>query len=217
VSHVTYRPYRKADAERAKQLINQAFFIHRYTGGEGPLLATALEVDLRQSLSHSSFAEVAELDGKVVGVLMGRVVGQPHLPPHRANMLRLWFTVAKMRIIGRHQTNGVSQFFAFSKAYKKLMKQAVAERGPLGSEITVFAVDSAMRGAGVGKHLYRDFCAQLKQSENSKFYLFTDTLCSFEFYEKQGMERAASTPMKMNLTDMPSEIGIYLYAGEVPN
>ena len=76
---VIYRPYEDRDAEGVMAIINDAFHIHRYTRRRC-LERSALENYLDECLQGSSYARVAVLDGKVVGVVMGRVQGEPILP-----------------------------------------------------------------------------------------------------------------------------------------
>jgi len=214
MNNVTYRPYQEADAARVKELVNEAFHVHLYTKGEGSLLDSALEVYLRQVLTVSTYSQVAIIDGRVVGVVMGKFKGQPYLPHRFANKLRLWFHMAKIGVTGFSKLKSLSQYFKFTTAYKNLKKDAIAGRGSLGDELTVFAVDADTRGTGIGKHLYHSFLEQLRLAGSNDFYLYTDSLCSFGFYEKQGMERAANTEIKLDLADRPSDIGVYLYTGK---
>ena len=65
---VIYRPYEDRDAEGVMAIINDAFHIHRYTRRRY-LERSALESYLDECLQGSSYARVAVLDGKVVGVV----------------------------------------------------------------------------------------------------------------------------------------------------
>lgn len=47
------------------------------------------------------------------------------------------------------------------------------------------------------------------------FYLYTDSLCTYAFHEKQGMTRAASKDMQFRLDGEPENLGAYLYSGRV--
>ena len=40
-----------------------------------------------------------------------------------------------------------------------------------------------------------------------------DSLCTFQFYEKQGMTRTASEDMNLVLDGKPEALGVYLYSG----
>lgn len=213
MSDVEYRAYREEDAPRAKALIDEAFYISRYAGGAGPLLDSALEVYLRQVLLGSTFSEVAVLDGQVVGIVTGRIKGEPYLPHRMRNRLLMFANIAKALAIGIKKWRVIVQYVDFDRAYTKLRPIAVEKKGDLGDELTVFAVDSATRGTGIGGRLYNDFCEHLRSAGHNAYYLYTDSLCSVGFYEKRGMERTAETEIQLDVTDLPSKVGVYLYTG----
>ena len=102
------------------------------------------------------------------------------------------------------------QYFAFDRVYGELRKKTPS---PLTDELTLFAVDSSTRGLGIGKTLYRDYLDHLRSLGRSDFYLYTDSLCTFQFYEKQGMTRTASEDMNLVLDGKPEALGVYLYSG----
>lgn len=210
---VTYRPYRESDAGQVKPMLNEAFHIHRYTGGSGGVLDSALEFYLREVLIKSTWSQVAVIDGRVVGIITGRLKGQAWLPNRRRNRLRLGMHAAKIAVTGWGRLSGLRQQFGFSTAYAQLHRTASQSVGDLGAELTVFVVDSSTRGTGVGKSLYRAFREQVRQTGGDNFYLYTDTLCSYGFYEKQGMVRAAQEPLTLHLPGLPEQIGVYLYTG----
>jgi len=214
MSSVTYRSYQESDAARVKELIDEAFHVSLYTGGSGSLRNSALEVYLRQVLTNSTYSQVAVLDGRVVGVVTGRVKGESYLPSRATNLLKLWSHMARLLVTGWPHRKSLVQYFKFDFAYKSLLRDAIAKNGPVGDELTVFAVDAATRGTGVGKHLYHDYLNHLRQAGRNDFYLYTDTLCTYGFYEKQGMKRAASTDIRLDIPTLPSNVGVYLYTGK---
>jgi len=215
MNDVQYRAYREEDAPRVKALLDEAFFISRYAGGAGPLLDAALEVYLRQILTGSTFSEVAVLDGRVVGVITARVKGEPYLPDRMRNRMIMLANIAKALALGITKWRVVLQYVDFDRAYVRLRPIAVEKKGDLGDELTVFAVDSSTRGTGIGGRLYGDFCEHLRAAGHSAYYLYTDSLCSVGFYEKRGMERTAETDIELDVADLPSQVGVYLYTGTV--
>jgi len=208
---VTYRPYEPGDAEALKAIIDESFFIHRYVTAPR-LLGSALEVYLRERLVASTHTRVAVLDGQVVGVLMGQIVGQPRRRDVARNRLTTWAHMLRLAVLGLTELASLRQHFAFGRVYRTLRAKAAA---PLTDELTLFAVSAAARGHGVGTALYRDFMARLREHGRTDFYLYTDSLCTFEFYERRGMRRAAEQDMTVRLDDEPSRLGVYLYTGSV--
>lgn len=209
MTNIVYRPYQPQDAEDIKKIINEAFYIHRYVTGR-LVLDSALEIYLRERLLASTWTRVAVQDGRVVGVIMGQVDGQPRLGGRFTNRLLTLAHMLRAGILGLPQWKSMRQYFAFERVYGELRKKTPS---PLTDELTLFAVDSSTRGLGIGKTLYRDYLDHLRSLGRSDFYLYTDSLCTFQFYEKQGMTRTASEDMNLVLDGKPEALGVYLYSG----
>ncbi|MGP4989521.1 MULTISPECIES: GNAT family N-acetyltransferase [Actinomycetes] len=209
MTNIVYRPYQPQDAEDIKKIINEAFYIHRYVTGR-LVLDSALEIYLRERLLASTWTRVAVQDGRVVGVIMGQVDGQPRLGGRFTNRLLTLAHMLRAGILGLPQWKSMRQYFAFDRVYGELRKKTPS---PLTDELTLFAVDSSTRGLGIGKTLYRDYLDHLRSLGRSDFYLYTDSLCTFQFYEKQGMTRTASEDMNLVLDGKPEALGVYLYSG----
>ena len=204
------RPYRERDAAHIKPILDEAFHIHRYMRKEH-LLDSALEVYLRERLLASTFTRVAVHGDRVVGVIMGRVPGRPRLPHAARNTLRTWLHSARIAATGFADLPSLAQYFAFGGVYRRLRSSTSA---PLTDELTLFAVDSSARGTGVGTALYQAYIRYLREHGRTDFYLYTDSLCTYGFYEKRGMARAASEEMRIRLDGRPENLGVYLYAGQ---
>ncbi|EZP30078.1 GNAT family N-acetyltransferase [Micrococcus sp. HSID17228] len=209
MTNIVYRPYQPQDAEDIKKIINEAFYIHRYVTGR-LVLDSALEIYLRERLLASTWTRVAVQDERVVGIIMGQVDGQPRLGGRFTNRLLTLAHTLRAGILGLPQWKSMRQYFAFDRVYGELRKKTPS---PLTDELTLFAVDSSTRGLGIGKTLYRDYLDHLRSLGRSDFYLYTDSLCTFQFYEKQGMTRTASEDMNLVLDGKPEALGVYLYSG----
>lgn len=203
MTNIVYRPYQPQDAEDIKKIINEAFYIHRYVTGR-LVLDSALEIYLRERLLASTWTRVAVQDERVVGIIMGQVDGQPRLGGRFTNRLLTLAHTLRAGILGLPQWKSMRQYFAFDRVYGELRKKTPS---PLTDELTLFAVDSSTRGLGIGKTLYRDYLDHLRSLGRSDFYLYTDSLCTFQFYEKQGMTRTASEDMNLVLDGKPEALG----------
>ena len=58
-------------------------------------------------------------------------------------------------------------------------------------ELLLFAVSEKARGCGVGSQLFARAKDYLISQGATKAFLFTDTSCTWQYYEKRGMRRAA--------------------------
>ncbi|MGI5122723.1 GNAT family N-acetyltransferase [Marinactinospora thermotolerans] len=211
MADIVYRPYHERDAADVKSMINEAFHIHRYMKKKH-LLNSALEVYLRERLLASTYTRVAVKDGRAVGVIMGRVPGRPRVPHAGRNRLLTWFHMGRIAVTGLSDLPSLAQYFKFDGVYRRLRHSTSA---PLTDELTLFAVDASTRGTGVGKALYQDYLRHLRDQGRTDFYLYTDSLCSYGFYESRGMTRAAAEEMQIRLDGETEPLGVFLYAGQV--
>lgn len=209
---ITHRTYHERDAADIKAMINEAFHIHRYMTKER-LLGSALEIYLRECLLASTYTRVAVQDGRVVGVIMGRVPGRPRVPGVARNRVLTWAHMAKIAVTGLTDLPLLAQHFTFHHVYRSLRHNTTV---PLTDELTLFVVDASTRGTGIGKTLYHDYMRYLRDNGRKDFYLYTDSLCTYGFYEKRGMTRAASEDMRVRLDGETENLGVFLYAGKVP-
>lgn len=213
-----FRPLTPADYPAVKQIIDEAFFIHRYAPTPS-LLASALEVDFGECLVSSTYAQVVELGGKPIAILMGQVTGQPKLPGRAKAKLKVWAHLVKIALIGFRHRHRLNQYFAFQQAYKELRAQTQTQtqaQVPLTDELTLFAVRSQDRGTGIGTVLFSNFQTHLKSHQRRSFYLFTDSQCTYQFYERRGMKQIASTQITQTLDSAPQTLDIYLYSSAIP-
>ena len=213
---VIYRPYEDRDAEGVMAIINDAFHIHRYTRRRY-LERSALESYLDECLQASSYARVAVLDGKVVGVVMGQVHGEPILPGRLRRRMRILADRAWLLTVGLPQWRTLRSFFGFERVYGQLCED-VRQAGTwsLSDEVMLFAVHSVARGRGVGSRLYRDLMSHLREHGRAELFLYTDELCTYRFYERAGLVRAAERSLDLKVPGLPGTVGVYLYAGPVP-
>ena len=58
-------------------------------------------------------------------------------------------------------------------------------------ELVLFAVSDSTRGLGIGSTLMKHAQHYLANHGGSKAFILTDTDCSWEYYEHQGMKRVA--------------------------
>lgn len=209
MSGLIIREYQPRDASAVKRMINEAFYIHKYARSP-KLLDSALELYLAECLAASSYAKVAEIQGHTVGILMGRVAKHRYLPGRQLQRLSVLYNLAKIGLTGFRERATLLQYFAFDGAYKRLRQHTTA---PLTNELTLFAVDASTRGSGVGSALYQEYMEYLRAHGRSDFYLYTDSLCTFEFYERQGMTRAAAETIDLSFDDVSQQVGVYLYTG----
>lgn len=81
-------------------------------------------------------------------------------------------------------------------------------------ELMLFIVDVACRGQGIGSVLYSKAVQYLRTQNCRRFFLYTDSSCTWRFYEGKHLRRIGSDQMaKPGESDQT--IQLYLYAGEL--
>lgn len=208
---VHYRPYRSEDAGAVKRMMDEAFHVHRYARSS-QLLNSALEMYLRDRLLVSTWTRVAEQNGRVIGVIMGQVTGEPPLSGAFVNRIRKRAHQARIALASRAERKMLMQFFAFDDVCVQLAQSCPIS---LANELTLLAVDSSARGSGVGRALYQQFLEHLCEQGRTEFHLYTDSTCTFQFYENQGMTRVTEQPMNIEFGDNSETLDIYLYTGKI--
>ncbi|MEU2199527.1 GNAT family N-acetyltransferase [Isoptericola sp. NPDC019482] len=209
--NVTYRDYRAADAEAVKTILDEAFAIVA-TVGAAHLREPAREVYLRDRLATSTWAQVAEADGNVVGIICGRIPGQSSLPGHWGHRLATVASVARAVITGIAQYKSLAKYPRLAASCVELRKRTAA---PTTDELTLFAVAADTRGLGVGRGLYERFCDYLRDHGRTDYFLYTDDKSSYGFYESRGMTRAATKDIRYRYNGKPSVLKTMLYTGSL--
>ena len=78
------------------------------------------------------------------------------------------------------------------------------------NEITLLAVSESARGMGIGSVLIDAATAYLAEGGANRAFLYTDTDCTWQFYENHGFKRAStyrSTREERRL--LPRELYVY--------
>lgn len=76
------------------------------------------------------------------------------------------------------------------------------------NELILFINDPSVRGQGVGATMLRRFEDYLRANDARDYYLFTDTTCTYGYYERHGFERVALC------NDIEADEDIAIYLGE---
>jgi len=149
-----------------------------------------VQIDLNSCLNQSSFGKVAEINGKVVGMILGKAHSEP-------KNIRLF------------QTSGEKETITLMNAPEKLRKEIIAENTfetnasiqllkestiDYDGSIELFAVLEEAQGYGVGSLLFEEMMGYFEKHNVKDYYLFTDTACNFGFYDYKGLRRTGTIP-----------------------
>ena len=204
VSRVTYRPFEEEDFEELAAILQQTWHNEGPSPEYGFLEACN---DLSYSLSISPFSQVALVDDKPCGI----VLACPD--PSRPRSNKRWFTISKdyFRRMRELEPEAAAAYWHGVQLTESKTDSLLAKSGYAGStEITLLVVSSSARGMGIGSVLVDAATTHLTELGANRAFLYTDTDCTWQFYEHHGFKRAGtyrSTRDERRL--LPKEMYVY--------
>ena len=177
MSDIIYRELLKEDIQDICAIIDQTWDMNKYTDDQ-KTAEGLLEVYLTSYLVRSNFEEVAVLDGKVVGVILGR--NESTFIDKDSEHYDIMEAFKKKGFPITEKENIASKYISrIDDADRQMLNKHVGE---FDAELNLFIVDGEYRGMGIGKRLFADFIRFLKYNGAKNLYLFTDDFCNVEFY-----------------------------------
>jgi len=146
---------------------------------------------------------IAAYEGNhLVGVLMAAMDGEPRR--RRSVWQRLY--VGLVEFVLKHLVGGASS--AYDDANQEMLADFKQRQKPDG-ELCFLAADPYIQGKGIGSRLL----AELERREAGKtIYLFTDSNCTWQFYEHKGFERVGEKDIHMDIANSEVPLTCLLYA-----
>lgn len=176
------RDIEKRDINTIHKLVGHEWYQDLYQ--EDQNLADAyVNFDIQSCLLRSSFGKVAELDGKVVGVIMGRVNSKNPLLSFLADdvtddlmtLLAAPGPVVK-EIIRDHRIE--------SETNRKLLNESPIS---YDGEISLFILSAEARGKGIGSKLFDSMVNYFDSNNAKNYFLYADDSCNIGFYTRRGL------------------------------
>lgn len=154
------------------------------------------------SLIRATKVYGAYLDGKFAGCLIASMKGEekPYWSFARYCFVKV-FDWLQYALVG-------NKVGAYDLANEELLADYCAENNPDG-EIIFFAVDPACKGKGIGSALLNKFSQDVKSKQ---IYLYTDSACTYQFYEHRNFEQAGKRDIILNLADKKIKLQCFLYS-----
>lgn len=164
---------------------------------------------LRSCLKEASYSCVAEKDGQVIGLILGKSMSDR--VPHKFRIALSQAAAVAMLLSTKNGRKISKMFGGFSQIDSELLKSTNRQ---FDGEVCLFAVTEAARGYGIGKMLFKSMEAYMYSQHVKTLYLFTDTTCTYQFYEKQGMKRSAQKTIQLP-PPINYKLQKFLYATEL--
>lgn len=198
-----YRDLTLEDADDLADIL--AVTWHGYA--EGQLQHLHGLIDFARYAQCATYTRVAEMDGKAVGVVMARA-GQPSKPD-----VQTWKVIEDKawqdaQTLDAESTQWLADYFS---ALEAMDAQLLEESGcDPNYELVLFGVAPETRGHGVGSTLLPAAQDYLRNKGAESAFLYTDTDCTWEYYERRGMNRAAERMLSEEERG-PLSQGMFLY------
>lgn len=194
MSEIVYRPLELADAADLAPILADVW--HKDAQGEAHYLHGL--IDLAIYAQQPTWTQVAQMDGRAVGVVMARA-GKPSpeaVEPWRKVEQDAW---GRLRELPDGRVAELESYFADAAT---IDAELLAESGcDPAYELVLFAVSSETRGHGVGSTLLGAAQEYLREQGATHAFLYTDTDCTWQYYEHRGMKRKAERVLSANGED----------------
>ena len=158
------------------------------------------QMDLAGCLSSCTLALVATVDDGtdydpvVAGALLGYVDGEA--PLFGADRWQEAYEDAGETL--RYGCPQARQAYAYVTQLEercRLLVEAAGDARGTENELVLFVTRSSMRGHGVGRALVETFEQHLREAGQTSYWLATDSLCSWQWYEAHGFTRCADVEL----------------------
>lgn len=194
-------PLQKKDYGKAIAFAVAGMHFNRYTDSD-LLLKLYGRYFWYMELSRASQAIAAYYGGRIVGVLLADMNGEPKChssAPEKAYVKLIDFVqgVFYRDSAGEYDKANAQMYRLFSEKYKA------------DGEICFLAADPNAEIRGVGTLLLQEL---ERREAGKRIYLYTDNNCTYQFYEHRGFERASEKQINLSFTDKGGvPLSCYLY------
>lgn len=200
---ITLREYQTPDFKVLEEIIRKTWHYDEFAC---PKTAAKLaRVFLSSCLTNYTFSRVAVIDGKPVGIILGKNE-RTHKCPLSLRLKQIYSIVS---LYLSREGRKISKIFENVSGIDKQLSKNCGK--PYSGELALFAVNSSYRGMGIGKLLFQSVLDYMKEQSISEFYLFTDTSCNYGFYEHQGMIRRCEKEHIFNINGQTQKMNFFLY------
>ena len=204
-NNIIYRNLEKKDYKEVKRLINEGFGFDDFIKDED-VLDSLLEIYMQECIIDSSFGRVAEKEGVVIGIILGKANSDSKKLSRYHNRLSMIKSLLKLCISNKNNKKLMSGFTSIQHAYNEMIKGRECDFDGCAQ---LFIVSKESRGFGVGKELMNQLYTYMHEMNVKSFYLYTDTRCNFGFYDSQNFKRVSEK--EIELESLNESMTVFLY------
>ena len=200
---IIFRNYKNEDRQALEDIIRITWNYDKF--GSPKTAARLARVYLNSCLANQTFTQVASVNGRPVGVIMGKNIKKYRRSPILA--IKLFASI--ISLYSTKEGREVSKIFGCVSGIDDGLLESCQK--DYQGEVAFFAINSVYRGKGIGKKLFQSLLSYMKAENISRFFLFTDTSCNYQFYEHQGMIRRCQKEHTFEVGAQKSSMSFFLY------
>lgn len=200
-NNVTYRAFRESDSKAIEGILRHTWKFDTFSSPKAAELTA--KIFLLGVLSNHNYAYVAEKDNVPLGIIV--VNNNKAKKFHIKYMSKLIVSIFPV-LVKKDYRHLAKWGLMLEKINTKLLKDTAKT---YDGEIGLFAVSEESRGLGIGKKLFYRAKDYMQKENLKNYYLFTDTTCTYQFYEKQEMKKMGTIADKHPLSDEDMQWFIY--------
>lgn len=144
----------------------------------------------------------AYINGEIVGVLLADMEGEKKAYSSVTSKIFIKTAELLMGIIFKGGAN------VYEETNTQMLRKFREKHSPDG-EMNFLAVDPKLNGKGIGTILLNEF---EKREKGKLIYLFTDSGCTYQFYDKRNFDRNFERDIVLNLHDKNIPLKCFLYS-----
>jgi len=148
-------------------------------------LEALIGIYFNKVLHRGTFGRVAVLKGKVIGVVFAEIYG--HTPKYRMFMDDGSDHALALIEATEVERNNVYEYFTKNTAYYKQLSEKAQK--PYDGTLNFLVLSKEARGKDIGKLLWNTAKDYFEENGAKSIYLYTDSECTFKFYEGTGFTR----------------------------
>lgn len=198
---IELKPVSKRDFKKAIEFCRIGMNVDRYT--DKPFeISLYSKYFWYMELLRATQIIGAYIDGKFVGVLLADMNGEKKA--YKSLYASLFIKTAEL-FMGMLFKGGAN---VYSDTNEKMLADFTKKNKPDG-EMNFLAVEPDLNGMGIGTALLEELS---KREKGKLIYLFTDTGCTYQFYDKRNFSRDGEENIIMNLHRKEIPLTCFLYS-----
>ena len=209
MNEITYREIKLEDADELAEIVGEFWhknkpekFRHEYG-----------IVDLAHYMCRVTFAEVAVMDNKLVGIIAVAAENDK-----TSKFKEPWEKILNQYIKKLQETDvqGFNAALEYAEAEGKVNDQMIkkAWQGQ-ENELVFLIIKAETRGKGIGSAMWKHANDYFASVGVKKAFFYTDSTCDWQYYEHRGMKRLAETTYEQHKqTCLPDRMFLYEYEVE---